>query len=221
MKSHLPFHPLQYSKPDPEILLERSRKFLEMIKKRRTVREFSPEPIPDEVIINCIEAAGTAPSGAHMQPWHFVLVKNPEIKKQIRIAAEEEEKTNYEFRFSEEMKKDIEKLETNFEKPFLETAPVLIAVFKESYRIENQVRRKNYYVNESVGIATGLLITALHYAGLASLPHTPSPMRFLNEILKRPGNESPIVLLPVGYPAENAQVPDLKRKPLDTILTVF
>lgn len=221
MSTKIPFHPLQYSKPEPDTLLERSRDFLEMIKKRRTVREFSPEPVPDDVIINCIEAAGTAPSGAHMQPWHFVMVKNPEIKKQIRIAAEQEEKTNYELRFSEEMKKDIMKLETNFEKPFLETAPVLIAVFKESYRIENQIRRKNYYVNESVGIATGLLITALHYAGLASLPHTPSPMRFLNEILRRPANESPIVLLPVGYPAENAQVPDLKRKPLDTILTVF
>ncbi len=221
MQKSINFSPLEYEKPSPGEILERSRSFLKLMKIRRTVREFSDEPVPDEVLMNCIEAAGTAPSGAHMQPWHFVLVKDPQIRKQIRIAAEKEERTNYEMRYSEEMKKDIEKLETNFEKPYLEHAPSLIAVFKESYRIENQIRRKNYYVNESVGIATGLLITALHYSGLVTLPHTPSPMRFLNEILHRPGNESPILLLPVGYPAEGTCVPDLQRKPMEKLLTVF
>ncbi len=221
MTSKIPFSPLEYIKPTADQLMEQSQSFLDLMKKRRTVREFSDEPVPEEVIRNCIEAAGTAPSGAHMQPWHFVVVRDPEIKRQIRQAAENEERINYEMRYSDEMKKDIEKLETNFEKPFLEHVPVLIAVFKESYRIENHIRRKNYYVNESVGIATGLLITALHYSGLVTLPHTPSPMRFLNEILKRPGNESPTVLLPVGYPAENTQVPDLQRKPLGQIMTVF
>ncbi len=221
MADKINFSPLEYEKPSADELLQRSRLFLELIKKRRTVREFSDEPVPEEVIRNCIEAAGTAPSGAHMQPWHFVVVRDPDIKKQIRLAAEKEERINYEMRYSDEMKKDIEKLETNFEKPFLEHAPVLIAVFKESYRIENHIRRKNYYVNESVGIATGFLITALHYAGLVCLPHTPSPMRFLNEILHRPGNESPTVVLPVGYPSENTRVPDLNRKPLSQIMSEF
>ncbi|MFO8028456.1 MAG: nitroreductase family protein [Cyclonatronaceae bacterium] len=221
MASKIKFSQLEYKKPSNDQLIERSRSFLQLMKKRRTVREFSEEPVPDEVIRNCVEAAGTAPSGAHMQPWHFVVVRDPDIRKQIRLAAEKEERMNYEMRYSDEMKHDIEKLETNFQKPFLEEAPVLIAVFKESYRIENQIRRKNYYVNESVGIATGLLITALHHAGLVSLPHTPSPMRFLNEILKRPGNESPTVLLPVGYPAANTRVPDLQRKPLEKIMTEF
>ncbi len=221
MNSKINFSPLEYEKPSTEDLVKRSRAFLELMKKRRTVREFSGEPVPEEVLVNCIEAAGTAPSGAHLQPWHFVLVRDPQIKKQIRQAAEKEERINYEMRYSEEMKKEIEKLETNFEKPFLEHAPALIAVFKESYRIENNIRRKNYYVNESVGIATGLLITALHYSGLVALPHTPSPMRFLNDILKRPGNESPIILLPVGYPAEGTRVPDIKRKPVDKLLTVI
>jgi iodotyrosine deiodinase len=221
MTSKFPFSPLEYIKPSELELEEHSRSFLELMKKRRTVREFSDESVPENVIRNCIEAAGTAPSGAHMQPWHFVVVRDPQIKKQIRLAAEKEERINYEMRYSDEMKKDIEKLETNFEKPFLEHAPVLIAVFKESYRIENNIRRKNYYVNESVGIATGLLITALHYAGLVCLPHTPSPMRFLNEILKRPGNESPTIILPVGFPAEGTRVPDLNRKPLSQILSEF
>ncbi len=222
MSQKVPYVSLEYSKPAPEDLLSRSREFLDLMKKRRTVRDFSSEPVPDEVIFNCIEAAGTAPSGANMQPWHFVVVKDHTIKKEIREAAEKEERINYELRYSGEMKQDIAKLETNFEKPYLEKAPVLIAVFKESYRLdENQVRRKNYYVNESVGIATGVLITALHTAGLVALPHTPSPMKFLNTILKRPNNESPTVLFPVGYPAGNIQVPDLKRKPLNEIITVF
>ncbi|MDI6400645.1 nitroreductase family protein [Balneolaceae bacterium ANBcel3] len=222
MNKSISYQPLSYEKPSKEELLKRSEAFLDLMKKRRTVREFSPEPVPDEVILNCIEAAGTAPSGAHLQPWHFVVVKNREIKKEIREAAEHEERINYEMRFSENMKQDIAMLETNFQKPFLEAAPVLIAVFKESYRIDDhQVRRKNYYVNESVGIATGLLITALHYAGLVALPHTPSPMRFLNKILNRPANETPVILFPVGYPKEDTTVPELHRKPLEEIVTRF
>ena len=221
MQEKVPSYPLDYIKPEPEELRYRAGSFLELMKKRRTVREFSSEPIPDSVIMHCIEAAGTAPSGAHMQPWHFVVVKDPEIKKRIRHAAENEERTNYERRYSEQMKQEISKLETHFEKPFLEDAPVLIAVFKQTYRLENQIRKKNYYVNESVGIAIGLLLTALHYAGIAALTHTPSPMRFLNEILHRPKNETPVVLMPAGYPAEGTRVPNLQRKPLDEIVTVF
>lgn len=221
MQNKTDFLPLEYQRPSREEQMERSRSFLELMKKRRTVREFSPDPVPDEVIINAVEAAGTAPSGAHMQPWHFSIVKDPAVKKQIRQAAENEERTNYEMRYSEQMKKDIARLETHFEKPFLEEAPVLITVFKQSYRVVNQVRQKNYYVNESVGIAAGLLITALHYSGLMALTHTPSPMRFLNHILKRPVNESPILLIPVGYPAENTRVPNLKRKPLKEITSIF
>lgn len=215
------FQPLVYEKPSPKAQLEQSRFFLEQMKKRRTVREFSSESVPDQVIRNCIETAGTAPSGAHMQPWHFVIVKDPKIRKEIRLAAEEEERLNYETRYSNQMKEDIARLETTFEKPYLEHVPVLIAVFKQSYRLENNIRKKNYYVNESVGIASGMLITALHYAGLVTLPHTPSPMRFLNKILNRPANETPILLLPVGYPADGVHVPDLKRKKPDEILTVF
>lgn len=222
MASKVNFLPLDYQKPTPDELIERSRSFLNLMKKRRTVRDFSEEPVPDEVIMNCIEAAGTAPSGAHKQPWHFVVIKDPSIKNEIRHAAENEERQNYESRFSAEMKQDIAQLETHFEKPYLEKAPVLIAVFKESYRVdEHQVRRKNYYVNESVGIAAGMLITALHTAGLVALPHTPSPMKFLNRILKRPSNETPVILFPAGYPGADIKVPDLKRKPLKEIVTVF
>ena len=221
MTTKIDFYPLDYKKPTEIEVKERSRAFLDLMKKRRTVREFSPEPVPDDVIFNCIEAAGTAPSGAHLQPWHFIVVKDPGIKRKIREAAEKEERINYESRYAAEMKQEIAKLETNFEKPFLEHAPVLIAVFKESYRLVNHIRRKNYYVNESVGIATGILITALHFSGLVALPHTPSPMKFLNEILQRPLNETPIILLPVGYPTKNTRVPDLKRKPMKEILSVF
>lgn len=222
MTNPVDFIPFEYQKPDASELLKRSEEFLNVMKKRRTVREFSAEPVPDEVIWHCIEAAGTAPSGANKQPWHFVVVKDPERKKQIRLAAEQEEKLNYEIRFSEQTKQDIAMLETSFQKPYLEEAPVLIAVFKESWKIDsNQVRRKNYYVNESVGIATGILITALHLAGLVVLPHTPSPMKFLNMLLERPQNESPTVLLPVGFPADQSTVPDLARKPLNEIITVF
>lgn len=222
MNTKVDFIPLDYQAPSEEELLKRSRSILKLLKKRRTVREFSTKPVPDEVIMNCIEAAGTAPSGAHMQPWHFVVVRDAGIRKQIREAAEKEERANYELRYSEEMKQDIARLETHFEKPYLEHAPVLIVVFKESYRIdENHVRRKNYYVNESVGIATGMLITALHYSGLVALPHTPSPMKFLNNILQRPRNEVPTIIFPVGYPADGITVPNLKRKPLEEIVTLF
>lgn len=195
----------------------RSRNFYEWMDTRRTVRDFSDRPIPESVIENLLLAASTAPSGAHKQPWTFCVVKNPEIKKQIRIAAEKEEKESYENRMSEEWLKDLAPLGTDFNKPFLETAPYLIVVFKRIYEFENNKKHQNYYVTESCGIACGFLLTAIHDAGLVALTHTPSPMNFLSKILKRPENEKPYLLIPVGYPAEECWVPDLKRKELSEI----
>jgi len=199
-------------------MLERSQAFYEDIKRRRSVRDFSDKPVPKEIIENCIKAAGTAPSGANLQPWHFVVVSDPEIKKEIRIAAEEEEKEFYSKRAPKEWLEVLEPLGTDESKPFLETAPYLIAIFYKSYDVlpdGNQI--KQYYAMESTGIATGMLITAIHNAGLVSLTHTPSPMNFLNEILDRPKNERPFLLLVVGYPAEDAKVPDIKKKRLEDI----
>ena len=195
----------------------RSRNFYEWMDTRRTVRDFSDRPIPESVIENLLLAASTAPSGAHKQPWTFCVVKNPEIKKQIRIAAEKEEKESYENRMSEEWLKDLAPLGTDFNKPFLETAPYLIVVFKRIYEFENNKKHQNYYVTESCGIACGFLLTAIHDAGLVALTHTPSPMNFLSKILKRPENEKPYLLIPIGYPAEECWVPDIKRKELSEI----
>ena len=200
-----------------EEMKTRSRNFYEWMDTRRTVRDFSDRPIPESVIENLLLAASTAPSGAHKQPWTFCVVKNPEIKKQIRIAAEKEEKESYENRMSEEWLKDLAPLGTDFNKPFLETAPYLIVVFKRIYEFENNKKHQNYYVTESCGIACGFLLTAIHDAGLVALTHTPSPMNFLSKILKRPENEKPYLLIPVGYPAEECWVPDLKRKELSEI----
>lgn len=203
-----------------EEMRERARSFYEHIKRRRTIREFSARSVPKEIIEDCIRAAGTAPNGANMQPWHFVVVEGNEVKKEIREAAEEEEKEFYERRASDEWLEALAPLGTDQNKPFLEEAPYLIAIFAEKYGVtESGVKVKNYYVKESVGIATGMLITAIHNAGLASLTHTPSPMGFLNEILNRPSNETPFLLLVVGYPKENATVPDIDKKPLDDIAT--
>lgn len=199
-------------------MLRRSNAFYEDTKRRRSVRDFSDKPVPKEIIENCIKAAGTAPSGANLQPWHFIVVSNPEIKKKIRIAAEEEEKEFYSKRAPKEWLEVLEPLGTDESKPFLETAPYLIAIFYKSYDVlpdGNQI--KQYYAMESTGIATGMLITAIHNAGLVSLTHTPSPMNFLNEILDRPKNERPFLLLVVGYPAEDAKVPDIKKKRLEDI----
>jgi iodotyrosine deiodinase len=204
----------------PEEMIKRSESFYNQIKQRRTVRDFSENPVSKEVIENCIRAAGTAPSGANLQPWHFVVVSDPKIKKQIRIAAEKEEKEFYTNRAPKEWLDALAPLGTDDQKPFLEKAPNLIAIFTKSYDILPDGRKvKQYYSQESTGIACGILITAIHNAGLVSLTHTPSPMNFLNEILGRPNNERPFLLLVVGYPANDAKVPDIKKKKLTEIIT--
>ena len=199
---------------------QRAQTFREEMQRRRTIRTFSNRPIPREIIEECLRAAGTAPNGANMQPWHFVVVSDPDAKKQIRDGAEKEEREFYERRASEEWLEALAPLGTDWHKPFLEEAPYLIVIFGLSNTIlPDGTKRKNYYVTESVGIATGMLITALHHAGLASLTHTPSPMAFLNKILKRPANERPFLVLVVGYPAEGTSVPDISKKALDEVAT--
>ena len=195
---------------------ERLKEFYEDIDRRRTVREFSDRPIPRDIIETALKAANTAPSGANLQPWHFVVVSGPEAKKKIREAAEAEEREFYEHRASEEWLAALAPLGTDEHKPFIETAPYLIAVFLQKYgELPDGRKVKHYYPTESTGLATGLLITALHRAGLATLTHTPSPMKFLNEILGRPKSERPFLLLVVGYPADDARVPDIRRKSLE------
>ena len=209
-----------YKKFSEEETVKRSKDFYEDTKRRRTVREFSSETVPKEVIDNCILAAGTAPSGANLQPWHFVVVSDPEIKKLIRKAAEEEEKEFYTKRAPKEWLDALAPLGTDEHKPFLEKAPFLIAIFAKSFDVLPDGRKvKQYYSQESVGIACGILITAVHNAGLVSLTHTPSPMSFLNRILGRPNNERPFLLLVVGYPEEGAKVPNIKKKFLGEIVT--
>ena len=205
----------------PEELPERTREFYELMDERRSVRFFSEREVPEEAVHNILRTASTAPSGAHKQPWTFCLVKDPDIKKRIREAAEEEERKNYEERMSEEWLQDLEPLGTRPDKPYLEKAPYLIVVFKRAYDIVEGKRKKNYYLNESVGLATGFLLTAVHHAGLAALTHTPSPMGFLKEILERPREERPFLLIPVGYPAEDCVVPDLERKPLQEVMATY
>jgi iodotyrosine deiodinase len=188
------------------------------MRERRSVRQFSSEPVPFELVANAVETAGTAPSGAHQQPWTFVVVSDPEVKRRIRVAAEDEERRNYEGRMSEEWLRALERIGTEWRKPHIEDAPYVIAVFEQVYGLDGNRKVKHYYSKESVGIATGLLLASLHLAGLATLTHTPSPMAFLARILERPPNERAYVLIPVGYPAPGAAVPDLERKPLDEIL---
>jgi nitroreductase len=200
----------------------RSQIFFENLSTRRTIRNFSDKPVDREVIENCIKTACTAPSGANMQPWHFVLISNLKIKKQIRVAAEKEEKEFYETRAPKEWLDALAPLGTDNNKPYLETAPYLIAIFMQRYgKLPDGRKVKHYYGLESVGIATGMLITAIHNTGLASLTHTPSPMGFLNQILKRPKNERPFLLLVVGHPARDARVPDIKQKDMSEIMTEF
>jgi nitroreductase len=219
MAPHLiPFS--QYHEYSPEDMRERACAFAAEMARRRTVRDYSPRAIPDGVLDECLRTAGSAPSGANLQPWHFVVITDPAIKQRIRAAAEAEEREFYESRATPEWLEALAPLGTDPHKPFLEVAPALIAIFGEAYgEREDGTRLKRYYVTESVGIATGLLIAALHHAGLATLTHTPSPMGFLNEILDRPARERPFLLLVVGYPAEDAQVPDITRKPLDAIVS--
>ena len=210
----------QYREYPVDEMRERLREFYEDIRRRRTVREFSDRPVPRDVIETALEAAGTAPSGANLQPWHFAVVSGPETKKKIRVAAEAEEKEFYEHRASEEWLAALEPLGTDAHKPFLETAPYLIAVFLQKFgELPDGRKVKHYYPTESTGLATGILITALHRAGLATLTHTPSPMKFLNEILGRPKSERPFLLLVVGYPADDARVPDIERKSLDEFVS--
>jgi iodotyrosine deiodinase len=215
--SEYPTIPLeQYREYPLDEMRARLREFYEDVARRRTVREFSDRPVPRDLIEMALKAAGTAPSGANLQPWHFVVVSGAKTKKKIREAAEAEEREFYEHRASEEWLAALEPLATDERKPFLETAPYLIAVFLQKYgELPDGRKVKHYYPTESTGLATGLLITALHRAGLATLTHTPSPMKFLNEILGRPKSERPFLLLVVGYPADDARVPDIGRKALD------
>ncbi|MFQ5407577.1 MAG: nitroreductase family protein [Anaerolineales bacterium] len=209
-----------YCEYTPDEMRTRARAFYADMQRRRSVREFSDRAVPPEVIADCLRAAGTAPNGANMQPWHFVVVSDAAVKRRIRIAAEEEERAFYHERAPAEWLEALRPLGTDWRKPFLETAPNLIAIFAQSYGVLPDGRKvKHYYVQESVGIATGILITAIHNAGLVSLTHTPSPMKFLNQILERPGYERPFLLLVVGYPADGAKVPAITKKSLEEIAT--
>ena len=200
----------------------RASEFFEEVSRRRTVREFSDRAIPGGVVEDCLRAAGSAPSGANQQPWHFVVVEDAEVKRRIREAAEEEERAFYGGRAPDEWLHALKHIGTDWEKPFLEVAPCLISVFQQNHSTADDGERvKHYYPKESVGLATGLLITALHHAGLATLTHTPSPMGFLNEILGRPESEKPFLLLVVGFPAEGVTVPNLTRKSLAEMATFF
>jgi iodotyrosine deiodinase len=200
-------------------MIERSRAFATDLARRRTVRQFSDRPVPRAVIEACLEAASTAPSGAHLQPWHFVVVSDQLLKHRIRMAAEQAEREFY-AHAPDEWLAALAPLGTDAHKPYLETAPYLIAIFAQRYGLSpDGARRAHYYVMESVGIATGLLIAALHHAGLASLTHTPNPMGFLNQVLERPANERPVMLLVTGYPAPDAVVPSIRRKPLEAVAT--
>ena len=215
------FKPLQF-KPLPEDeLITRSATFREQLATRRSIRHFSTREVPMEVIENVIMTASSAPSGANQQPWTFVVVKDPKVKGEIRVAAEKEEKAFYEHRATDEWLADLEPLGTGWQKPFLEDAPFLIVVFKKSYGMDGDQQFKHYYVNESVGIASGFLLTAIHQAGLVALTHTPSPMGFLGKILNRPDNEKAFLLVPVGYPAEDAEVPVLTKKTFEEVTEIF
>lgn len=218
--AELDFIPLSFQKISPGEQIEKSKAFYEMLNRRRTVRDFSVEEFPFEIIEQAIRVAGTAPSGANMQPWRFVVIKDKKIKRKIREAAEKEEFESYHGRMSEKWLRRLAPLGTNENKPFLEIAPYLIVVFRINSITEDGETEPTYYSQESVGIAVGMLLAALHNAGLATLTHTPSPMRFLQEILERPKNEIPFVLIPVGLPAEDAKVPNIKRKPLEDIMQV-
>ena len=215
------FERYSFKKKSPQDMITQSNELMKEMLNRRSIRDFSSEEIPEMVIKNVLKTAMTAPSGANKQPWKFVVVKDEHIKKKIRIAAEKEEKKFYEQRATEEWLKDLNKFGTDWNKPFLENAPALIIVFRQSYDNSGGGKRKNYYVNESVGIACGFLLMALQNAGLVSLTHTPSPMGFLERILERSKNEKAYLLIPIGFPAENAEVPTLNKKPYNRSVEVF
>jgi len=213
-----PFVPLAYERPGSEEQREASAGFLHRLQRRRTVRQFSREPVARELVENAIAAAGTAPSGAHQQPWTFVVVTDPALKRQLRAAAEEEERRNYGGRMSEEWVRALAPLGTDAVKTHLEDAPYVLVVFEQVYGLaDDGAKTKHYYARESVGIAVGLLLASLNEAGLVALTHTPSPMGFIRELLERPANERAFCVIPVGYPAEGCTVPDLTRKRLEEI----
>ena len=220
MKSFQPYkHPLLLSEKEMQA---RVTDYYELMDGRRSVRVFSDQSVPKEVIEKIIMTASSAPSGAHKQPWTFCVIGDPKIKKAIRKAAEQEEYENYHGRMSDEWLNDLDAFDTDWHKPFLETAPWLIIPFKKAYDIGSDGgQTKNYYVNESVGLACGFLLTAIHHAGLVALTHTPSPMKFLQEILQRPENERPFLVIPVGYPADGVEVPVLERKGLDEVARFY
>ena len=214
--------PYDFERYPLKMMEERAAAFYETMARRRSIRDFSAEPVPRQLIDRAIDTASTAPSGAHRQPWTFVVVGEPALKARIRVAAEREERENYEGgRLPEDWREALQPLGTDWQKPYLEMAPWLVVLFEQRYTLSgNGDTLKNYYVKESVGIAAGLFIAALHNMGLATLTHTPSPMAFLTRILRRPENERPFVLFPIGYPAEDCRVPDLRRKPLTEVMVV-
>ena len=216
------FIPLGFQEVSSETSIQRAETFYHHLDTRRSVRDFSDRPVPRRLVELAIRTASTAPSGAHMQPWTFVAVGDPAVKRQIREAAEREERASYEGRMSEEWRDALAPLGTDWQKPFLETCPWLVVLFAQrTGHHPDGSKRKHYYVQESCGIAAGMFIAALHTMGLATLTHTPSPMRFLSEVLGRPANEAPYILFPIGYPAEDATVPDLTRKSLDEVSVWF
>ncbi len=217
--NHYPYTPLQFTRLSSDEQVRASREFRSRLTERRSVRAFSPEPVPWELIENAVAAAARAPSGANQQPWRFVVVRDAETKRRIREAAEAEERESYEHRMPQEWLDALAPLGTGWHKEFLEVAPYLIVVFRIDYGLrQDGTRVKHYYVQESVGIACGMLLTALHWSGLATLTHTPSPMGFLSTILERPSNERPFLLIPVGFPAADATVPDIRKKDLAEVM---
>ena len=217
--NHILYQPNKFPE---EVMIKRARDLYEMADRRRTIRDFSSKPVHKELMMDIIKTAGTSPSGANKQPWTFCLVSDPVIKKQIRIAAEEEEYQSYNSRMSQEWLKDLEPMGTDWNKPFIETAPWLIVAFRKIYDVDDKgLKTNNYYVTESIGLACGMLLLSIHNAGLSALTHTPSPMNFLSTILNRPDNERPFLLIPVGYAADDVYVPDIKRKDLDDICVLY
>ena len=215
------FKRYNYKKKNDQEMFEHSHNFMQLMLSRRSIRDFSSKEVPDNVIENILKTATSAPSGANKQPWSFVVVKSKGLKNKIRIAAEKEEKKFYSQRATDEWLDDLNKFGTNWEKSFLEEAPALIIIFRQSYDHSGSKKRKNYYVNESVGIATGFLLTAIQNAGLVCLTHTPSPMGFLERILERPKNEKAYLLIPIGFPAKDARVPVLDKKPFNESVKVL
>ena len=221
-KQTFPFIPYTRERLSDEEMVSRSKDYLDFMDERRTVRDFSEDPVPREVLENIIMAASTAPSGAHKQPWTFCLLDKIELRTRLRALAEEEEHKSYHGRMSEQWLKDLAPLGTDWNKPFIEEAPWIIVVFKRVYEYdEENAKRNNYYVNESVGLACGFLLAAIHHAGLVALTHTPSPMNFLSKALDRPENERPYLLIPVGHPKDDATVPELYRKPLEKVAVYY